>query len=226
MLSLLTLCSLAFAQTAPAAADAPPAPVPVHAWTTTTYQRPIANAQVLMGRNGDPFVQIRSGGELGARHVHRPSPGAQPNVVATTRINAAILYGLPYQSMGVDAAIGAFVGPRLGKAVTLQHGPDVSFDFYGTSASPDYFLPPGAIVELRNAIEWQPIEQLGFVAEADPGWALTVNRQPVERYLGLFDEVKLLAAASLKVGPSTFVVGYQVVYDTWGPRPGLILSLR
>ncbi len=192
------------------------------AWKPKFYYQPIFNAQGVQGRSG-PFIQARGGGDIGWRY--HSSLTDKPILLGRTRLRAVGLYGIGTNSWGIDARLGSFLGPQLGKYVTLQHGPDFWFNFYGTSTSTDYFLPPTPGLSFLNQMLIQPIPELGFLFQASPGWVFRESRHPPQNYAYLFHEVDLVAAVVVNTGATgPLTIGYQRTYDGYGMRQGLIFT--
>jgi len=194
-------------------------------WAHEFYTRPVADGRLLQGCPGcTPTLQAEGGGEAGWKHRY-VKRGSKFPINGRSRGRGTILVGIPTGSYGADVRVGSFWGPQIGKYIFFAHGPDLWFNFYGTPASTDFYLPPTPGLAIQNSVLFQPAQAIGFFAYARPGWVFLPSRHPTNNYAGLFHEIDLGVGVRVNI-PSigSGTIGYRVTMDAYGIRPGIILS--
>lgn len=191
------------------------------AWAGT-WQGPEPFAQPVLEVNlvsvGGVASAQASAGLLGGLRLRYSE---NPHWLSTTRGALVGTYGLNTGSLGGDVRIGSFIGPD-GKYVTFQLGPDFWFNGYGNDQSVDYFEPWSPGVDLRTVLTIEPVEELGFVVEATPGWAFLPTRQGGD--LGPVHELTLTGLVVLRTPVIAFTIGYSRHWGVFGARDAIVLS--
>ncbi len=184
-------------------------------WKPKAYADPILTAGAVI-LNGNTYGQITGGARAGVRTTY----SEPPHWLNDTRIQGAATYGIPSGSLGGDVRIGSFIGPNTDFILT-QHGPDVWYNGYGTSASTDYHLPYSVGLDFRNLVIFKLGQGFNIITEATPGIPFNPSRQggPLEPF-----EFVTSAALSIKTSKFGLLVGYQRRWSQVGVTEGIILG--
>lgn len=187
-----------------------------HAGEGYSYAKPVLSARTVYA-NGQTWPLLTGGGVVGYAYAL----DSQPTLVSNSRLRVTGTWGMRSQSLGLDARLGSFFGPRLGP-VDLRLGPDLSYSVYGTSSSPDYHLPGSFGVAVRTTAAIEVHEAIDVLAWLVPGWQLNPARQGD---IGPFHELSTGAVVALhgRGGPRVNL-GYQWTWNVAGLQHGVVLT--
>jgi len=181
------------------------------------YVDPILNGGAV-SVNGVTYAQASGGLQGGFRSRYKGSDIPWMN---HTRARGIGTYGITSGSLGADFRVGSFFGPAW-KRVVLQHGPDLWYSGYGSTASPDYRLNWSPGIDLFNGIRVKVAKGLFLNGEVVPAWAFA----PARRGGGLwiFDEFRTGASVTARVSKLSLTVGYTHRWNAAGEQGFVVLG--
>lgn len=181
------------------------------------YVRPILNGNVI-SVNGETHALATGGATAGVTVRDRDDP----HWLSHSRTQLTGTYGLTSGSLGADVRVGSFIGPDT-KLVQYQVGPDLYYNGYGTTGSPDYFLAWSPGLDLRNTVLLKLSKPFRLYGEVTPGWVFTPERQST--IVAPFHELTLLAAAVINTKVLRANIGVQRRYSVVGVIDSLVLGV-
>ena len=180
------------------------------------YVRPMLSAGVV-SVEGQTYGLV-TGGAVGGVTMRRR--GDTP-LLSHTRAMLSGTYGLNSGSIGADARIGSFIGPDT-KFIQYQIGPDVYYNGYGTTTSPDYYLAWAPGMDIVNTVLLKLSKPVRLYGEITPGWVFNGDRR--SGIVSPFDELLLLGALVIRTKPINITVGVQRRYSAAGEIDSIVLS--
>jgi len=180
------------------------------------YVRPILSVGYV-SVNGNGYG-IATGGAAGG--VRMRKRGDTP-LLSHTRAQLTGSYGLNSGSIGADARVGSFIGPDT-KLIQYQVGPDVYYNGYGDTTSPDFYLAWAPGLDIVNTLLVKLSKPVQLYGELTPGWVFNADRR--SGIVSPFDELLLLGAVLVRTKVINVTVGVQRRYSAAGQIDSIVLG--